>query len=286
MREKKDKQDIADRIIREEILREGTRLEEALGPVTFQESPDFDYDESFRHLCEKREAQERRKKEIGEMVHRQEASKSAGFFGKDQRHGGKKRWGGFGSPVVKVAVACIVLVAGIFTFSMTSEATRMWWMESIERVVGGASGTVIDNDENRVQSDTTEQDAIAEIKEKTGIDVPKFLVRPDGLVFDDYEYNEKVQFAFMYYMLGDQVISLYMQGVDRNTSSDLSYDGELQSSEQIETEYGIVSIKEVKAEGDEQSTSVSEWKYRNHYYRIIGKMELEALKSMVESMYF
>lgn len=285
MREKKDKQDIADRIIREEILREGTRLEEALGPVTFQESPDFDYDESFRRLCEKREVQERRKKEIGEMVHRQEVSKSACFSGKAQRHG-KKSWGGFASPIAKVAVACIVLVAGIFTFSMTSEATRMWWMESIERVVGGASGTVVNNDENRLKSDTTEQDAAAEIKEKTGIDVPKFLVRPDGLVFDDYEYNEKVQFAFMYYMLGDQVISLYMQGVDRNTSSDLSYDGELQSSEQIETEYGIVSIKEVKAEGDEQSTSVSEWKYRNHYYRIIGKMELEALKSMVESMYF
>lgn len=285
MREKKDKQDIADRIIREEILREGTRLEEALGPVTFQESPDFDYDESFRRLCEKREAQEQRKKEIGEMVHRQEASKSAVFSGKAQRHG-KRRWRGVASPVVKVAVACIVLVAGIFAFSMTSEATRMWWMESIERVVGGASGTVIDNDEKRVKSDTTEQDAAAEIKEKTGIDVPKFLVRPDGLVFDAYRYDENFQFAFMYYFMGERVISLYMQGVNVDTSSDLSYDGELQNSEQIETEYGSVSVKEVRAEGDEQSTVVAEWKYRNQYYRIIGKMDLNMMKSMVESMYY
>lgn len=285
MREKKDKQDIADRIIREEILREGTRLEEALGPVTFQESPDFDYDESFRCLCEKREAQEQRKKEIGEMVHRQEASKSAGFSGKAQRHG-KKSWGGFGSPVVKVAVACIVLVAGIFTFSMTSEATRMWWLESIERVVGGASGTVVDNDEKRLKSDTTEQDAAAEIKEKTGIDVPKFLVRPDEMLFDSYRYDETFQFAFMYYLMGEHVISLYMQGVNTDTSSDLSYDGELQDSNQIETQYGNVSIKEVKAEGDDQSTVVAEWKYRNQYYCIIGKIEMETLKSMIESMYF
>lgn len=285
MREKKDKQDIADRIIREEILREGTRLEEALGPVTFQESPDFDYDESFRRLCEKREAQEQRKKEIGEMVHRQEASKSAVFSGKAQRHG-KWRWRGVASPVVKVAVACIVLVAGIFAFSMTSEATRMWWMESIERVVGGSSGTVVNNDEKRVKSDTTEQDAAAEIKEKTGIDVPKFLVRPDGLVFDDYEYNGKVQFAFMYYILGDQMISLYMKSADIDTSSDFNYDGETLDSDQIKTEYGVVSVKEVKAEDDEQSTAIAEWKYRNQYYRIIGKMELEILKSMVGSMYY
>ena len=285
MREKKDKQDIADRIIREEILREGTRLEEALGPVTFQESPDFDYDESFRRLCEKREAQEQRKKEIGEMVHRQEASKSAVFSGKAQRHG-KRRWRGVASPVVKVAVACIVLVAGIFAFSMTSEATRMWWMDSIERVVGGSSGTVIDNDEKRVKSDTTEQDAAAEIKEKTGIDVPKFLVRPDGLVFDAYEYNVPVCFAYMYYLIEEQVVFLYVKGADTDTSSDFNYDGEILNSNQIETKYGNVSLKEVKADGDNQSTAVAEWKYRNHYYCIIGKIEMETLKSMVESMYF
>ena len=285
MREKKDKQDMADRIFREEIVREGTRLEGALGPVTVQESPDFDYDESFRRLCEKREAQERRKKEIGEIVHRQEVSKAAGFSGKAQRHG-KKSWGGFASPIAKVAVACSVLVIGIFVSSMNSEATRMWWMESIERVVGGASGTVVDNDEKRLKSDTTEQDAAAEIKEKTGIDVPKFLVRPDEMLFDSYRYDETFQFAFMYYLMGEQVISLYMQGVNMNTSSDFNYDGELLNSDQIETEYGIILIKEVKAEGDEQSTVIAEWKYRNHYYRIIGKMELEMLKSMVESMYY
>ena len=285
MREKKDKQDIADRIIREEILREGTRLEDALGPVTFQESPDFDYDESFRRLCEKREAQEQRKKEIGEMVHRQEASKSAVFSGKAQRHG-KRRWRGVASPVVKVAVACIVLVAGIFAFSMTSEATRMWWMESIERVVGGSSGTVVNNDEKRLKSDTTEQDAAAEIKEKTGIDVPKFLVRPDEMLFDSYRYDETFQFAFMYYLMGEKVISLYMQGVNKNTSSDFNYDGETLNSDQVETKYGVVLVKEVKAEGDEKSTAVAEWEYRNHFYCIMGKIEMETLESMVKSMYF
>ena len=162
----------------------------------------------------------------------------------------------------------------------------MWWMESIERVVGGSSGTVIDNDEKRVKSDTTEQDAAAEIKEKTGIDVPKFLVRPDGLVFDAYEYNVPVCFAYMYYLIEEQVVFLYVKGADTDTSSDFNYDGEILNSNQIETKYGNVSLKEVKADGDNQSTAVAEWKYRNHYYCIIGKIEMETLKSMVESMYF
>ena len=90
----------------------------------------------------------------------------------------------------------------------------------------------------------------------------------------------------MYYLMGEQVIFVYVKGADVDTSSDFSYDGEILNSDQIDTKYGVVSVKEVKAEGDRQSTSIAEWKYHNHYYSIIGKIEMKTLESMVESMYF
>lgn len=164
MQGKKKDQDLADRIIHEEIMREGERLEKELGPVTFEESPDFDIEKSFEELQRKMEERERTGEEGTVKMPAKEKRKF--------------------SSVAKVLVACAAIFVCLFTFTMSSEATRMWWMESMERLIGKSSSTVVDNDENRVKSDVSELEAAAEIEEKTGIQVPEFLERPAEMQFD------------------------------------------------------------------------------------------------------
>lgn len=195
MQGKKKDQDLADRIIHEEIMREGERLEKELGPVTFEESPDFDIEKSFEELQRKMKERDRTGEEGTVKMPAKEKRKFSG--------------------VAKTLVACAAIFVCLFTFTMSSEATRMWWMESVERLIGQESSTVVNNDENRVKTELPENEAAAEIEEKTGIQVPEFLERPDGMLFDSFEYNESINFACMYYVMGNQVIVFRMQGADK-----------------------------------------------------------------------
>lgn len=266
MQGKKKDQDLADRIIHEEIMREGERLEKELGPVTFEESPDFDIEKSFEELQRKMEERERTGEEGTVKMPAKERRKF--------------------SSVAKVLVACAAIFVCLFTFTMSSEATRMWWMESVERLIGQESSTVVDNDDNRVKSELPESEAAAEIEEKTGIQVPEFLERPAEMQFDSYEYNELHNYAYMYYVMEEQIIVLRIQDADTDTSLDSNYDGEILEKKRIKTEYGEILIRKVKANDVTESTVVAEWNYKNMEYSISGKIDIDIMEALIKSMYY
>lgn len=266
MQGKKKDQDLADRIIHEEIMREGERLEKELGPVTFEESPDFDIEKSFEELQRKMKERDRTGEEGTVKMPAKEKRKFSG--------------------VAKTLVACAAIFVCLFTFTMSSEATRMWWMESVERLIGQESSTVVNNDENRVKTELPENEAAAIIEEKTGIQVPEFLERPAEMKFDSYEYNELLQVAFVYYAVNDQVMVLSMQGADIDTTSDLNYDGEILEKIEMKTQYGKVLIKKIETMNDEVPAVVAEWNYNNTEYNISGKVDIDIMKRLLESMYY
>lgn len=265
---KKRDQDLADMIIHEEIMREGYRLEKELGPVTFEKSPDFDIEKSFEELQRKIEERERTLELEEETI--------AEFTSPKRKFSG----------IAKGLVACAAIFVCLFTFTMSSEATRMWWMESVERLIGDSSSTVVNNDEERVTSDLPEVEAAAEIKEKTGIQVPRFLNRPAEMQFDSYEYNELHNYAYMYYVMEEQVIILRIQDAETEVSLDSNYDGEILKKVEIETEYGEVLIKKIKVNDDTDSTVIAEWNYKNTEYSISGKVDMDVMKTLTESMYY
>lgn len=266
MQGKKKDQDLADRIIHEEIMREGERLEKELGPVTFEESPDFDIEKSFEELQRKMKERDRTGEEGTVKMPAKEKRKFSG--------------------VAKTLVACAAIFVCLFTFTMSSEATRMWWMESVERLIGQESSTVVDNDDNRVKSELPESEAAAEIEEKTGICVPRFLNRPAEMKFDSYEYNESLQFAYIFFSMEGQVITLRMQKAEMDTSLDLNYDGEILEKVKIKTQYGDVLIKKTKIDDDTIPTVVAEWNFKNMEYSISGKIDIEVMKTLTEGMYY
>lgn len=266
MQGKKKDQDLADRIIHEEIMREGERLEKELGPVTFEESPDFDIEKSFEELQRKMKERDRTGEEGTVKMPAKEKRKFSG--------------------VAKTLVACAAIFVCLFTFTMSSEATRMWWMESVERLIGQESSTVVNNDENRVKTELPENEAAAEIEEKTGIQVPEFLERPTEMQFDTYEYNESLQFAYFFFSMEGQVITLKMQKAEMDTSLNSNYDGEILEKVKVITEYGEVLIKKIRIVEDTVPTVAAEWNYKNTEYSISGKIDIDVMETLVKSMYY
>lgn len=254
--------DKTEEIIQEEIQKEGQRLEQELGPVTFLEGPDFDVQKSFQNLKADMERQE--------------------YTGQEQGGSVRKRF----TPFMKTLVTCAAALVCIFAFSLRSEATRMWWLKSVERIVGDESGTVVNSDENRVKNTLTEKKATAEIKEKTGLDAPRFGYKPEGMVFDNFECDEAMQFAFMYYVWQEHIIMVYMQGSDTDNSALSIYEGEPVEKEKIETSFGTVKIEERKLESDGAPTLTAEWTYRNVEYCIAGRIDIENLKLIIENMIY
>lgn len=272
---KKNRKDrITDEIIHEEIMKEGARLEKELGPVTFTEAPDFDVDESFRQLMEKKESGER-------LLAQQEESRRKSF---GRRKITKKKGKIFTAG--RVAVACLVCVVCLFTFSMTSEATRMWWMKSVERVIGNESGKIIDSDENRVLTELTEKEILAEIEKVTGIPMPEFMYKPDDMFLDNYECDAVGEFALLHYNANGHTVTLEINGASTDTSIQLNREWDRIDERLVQTGYAEVTMIEVKVDEDRESTIHVQWNYNNIEYNVVGKISMDEMEKMVKSMFY
>ena len=157
----------------------------------------------------------------------------------------------------------------------------MWWLTSVERVVGKDRGNVVNNDENRMISDVSVEEAIAEIEEKTGIPIPELKYQPQGMIFDSCDYSENPPRGHLQYEYNEYIVHINVFSTDVDSSYSWVYDGEVLSEEVVKTSYADVKIMEIKAENDEMSNAVAEWSYHNHQYQLFGKIKIEELKEII-----
>ena len=81
----------------------------------------------------------------------------------------------------KVAAAVLVCAAGVFAASMTSQANRSYFIDSVKVWTGNDTKISVDNDPNSDESDSDEQLAVNEIKDTLNIKkFPNFMYRPQG----------------------------------------------------------------------------------------------------------
>ena len=74
----------------------------------------------------------------------------------------------------------------VFAASMTSEANRNYFIEGIRYLAGDDARVVVGNDEENEDVNTDEYEAIEDIENKIGVEVPEFYYRPQGMRFYDY----------------------------------------------------------------------------------------------------
>lgn len=188
----------------------------------------------------------------------------------------------------RVAAAVLVCAAGVFAASMTSQANRSYFLDSVRYWTGDDTSISIENDEGNEKVQKDEQTAIDEIKNKLNLhSVPKFMYRPVGLKFKTYEINSDMGNALVEYDYKNTIITLYINDhSDNSKNSDYNLDGETLETLKWKDENVVIEIKKLKDKQDKKENYVAYWKDDTAFYEISGKMEKEEFVKMIKNIRF
>ena len=185
----------------------------------------------------------------------------------------------------KIAGVAGVCLMCVFAASMTSEANRNYFIRGIKYLSGNDTKVIIGNDEENEDVNTDEYEAIQEIENKIGVEVPEFYYRPQGMRFYDYEVSVETSNAKIEYQYNnDTILMFYIDKQNDDTASNMNFvKGEEYTLDTIKENGTEITIKEIR-DVEEVSTYMAVWTKDEVSYSLAGKMELEDLKKIVEYM--
>ena len=186
----------------------------------------------------------------------------------------------------KVAGVAGVCLLCVFAASMTGEANRNYFIEGIRYLAGDDTRVVVGNDEENEDINTDEYEAIEDIKNKIGVEVTEFYYRQQGMKFYDYTIAESTGAAYIEYQYRDTMIAFYIDKQNEYTASNINIiKGEENTIDTISEDGVKITIKEIR-DKEEVPTCKAVWSKNEVSYSLIGKMEVEDLKKIVEYMKF
>ena len=176
--------------------------------------------------------------------------------------------------VVKYAAYAAVTVFGIFGVSMSSEANRTYVMQEVNKLIGNDVSTKVNNSEV-MQSNRTEAEAIKSIEDAFNIKMPQLFYMPDGMEYMDCSIDTEAQMAIMQYSYNEQLVFWTVFANDKEASRFTKGDnGDRKEAITSDITPNLISeLWEIKEQGDEEETYSLQWKYKNVYYEILGKIQ-------------
>ncbi|MFR3881301.1 MAG: DUF4367 domain-containing protein [Lachnospiraceae bacterium] len=187
----------------------------------------------------------------------------------------------------KIAGVAGVCLMCVFAASMTSEANRSHFIKGIRYLAGDDSKIVVDNDGNNELVNVDEYEAIDNIENEIGVEVPVFYYRPSGMTFANYQISKETSTAKIEYVCDNYILTLMLDKQNDDTASNTK------STHGKETEEFILSrdgdeivIKEIDDVKEEISNFEAQWTRDNTDYNFSGRIKLTELKKMLEHMKF
>lgn len=266
-----------DAFLQKEFLHEADMVESALfSDEDFEkiELSDEEVEASYQRLIEKLKR---------DGVYREEAGTET-FRIEDTGRKSKKR---HSHSLVRAAGFVVICVLGVFAASMTSEANRKYFIESLRYVVGDDTRLVIDNDNTNEGVVGDEYAAIEKIEQELGVEMPEFHFRPAHFEYYSYEVIKEAGIGRIEYEYGDTII---MVVVGKNSETQAGYSIGLHGKKYetlpivLEDKNVLVDIIETQDEQDIVKTYTAQWEFQEAFYQVSGKIEKTELKKMVQYM--
>ena len=187
----------------------------------------------------------------------------------------------------KVAAAVLVCAAGVFAASMTSQANRRYFIDSVRYWVGHDTKIVVDNDRTNEKECEDEQKAIDDIEKELSVDIPRFLYRPEGLEFKDYNISKDFEYALLQYDYNDTIMTLYINKYDKETkSTGASLDGKEIETIKLPEGEASIQVKRIMAKGDKKASYVAYWNNSTEFYQIESQMEEKEFIKLIKNIKF
>ena len=267
-----------DAFLQKEFLHEAEVVESAL-------FSDEDFEE-IELSDEKVEAsyQQLIKKLKRDGVYREENDKKI-FCIEKAGNGSKKR---HPHSLARAAGFVVICVLGIFAASMTSEANRKYFIESLRYVAGDDTRVVINNDEADA-ANRDEYEAIDKIEQELGVKMPEFHFRPSHFEYYNSEVIKDAGIARMEYRYGDTIISVV---VDKNSeakaSANIGLNGKKCETLTIMSDDGSIEVDLIESQDEQDTvkTYTAQWKFQEAFYQIDGKIKKSELEKMIQYIKF
>lgn len=187
----------------------------------------------------------------------------------------------------RVAAAVLVCSAGIFAASMTSQANRRYFIDSVRYWVGDDTRISIENDEGNEKAQKDEQMAIDAIEEKLDLDVPLILDRPENFEFRSYNVNVESGYALMEYYYGHEIVTVYINDYsDERKSGAYILDGKEIATVKMKNENINITIKKIQDKNDKKENYAAYWEKDSVFYQISGKMQQSEFMNLVKNIKF
>lgn len=187
----------------------------------------------------------------------------------------------------RVAAAVLVCSAGIFAASMTSQANWSYFLDSVRYWAGDDTKIVVDNDRKNEKEYEDEQKAIDDIEKELGVDIPRFLYRPEGLEFKDYNISKDFEYALLQYNYNDTIMTLYINKYDKETkSTGASLDGKEIETIKLPEGEASIQVKRIMAKEDKKASYVAYWNSSTEFYQIESQMEEQEFIKLIKNIKF
>lgn len=241
---------------------------------------DEELDQFFAEAMERIKMQEALQKEEEKKEHlRKEKRKKRFSFKGDSDVGYRK--------LSKVAGFVIVCALAVFAASMTIEANRNYFIDSVKYLTGNDTKLLIDNDSENERPSLEEEQVRQEIEETMGVDVPEFLYRPETFEFYDYFIREETGIVNLQYCYQDTIVSLYIsESIENTQSNSFSLPGRDVEIIYMSKEEIPVSITGIQEETERKPIYLAEWEWKNHYYQLSAKMKKNIFEKIIKEIVF
>lgn len=269
--------------VEKQMEKENRSLENNFFSRVFRKKDDItdeELDRFFAEAIKRIEMQEELQKEEEEKERlRKEKWKKRFSFKGDSAVGYRK--------LSRVAGFVIVGALAVFAASMTIEANRNYFVDSVKYLTGNDTKLLIDNDAENERPSLEEEQVRQEIEEIMGVEVPEFLYRPETFEFYDYFIREETGIVNLQYCYQDTVVSLYIsENLENTQSNSFSLPGRDVETIYMAKEEIPVSITGIQEEAEMQPIYLAEWEWKNHYYQLSAKMEKNIFKKIIKEIIF
>lgn len=183
--------------------------------------------------------------------------------------------------------AIIVLVGGVFVAGLGADASREQIMNIFGKVGSEGQKVFLEKTDEEIFDANEERDR-KQISEELGIDIPKLIYKPEGMVYESYELDDKIQSATMNYLTMDEkYYYIYMSKKVADSREVIEIDGKVINQHLLSVEYLEKGVK-VEQIGEKSGKSLykADFYYDNVYYLLIGELEKEEFDEIIKKMIF
>lgn len=189
--------------------------------------------------------------------------------------------------ITKWAAMIAVTLLGVFGVSMSSQANRTFVMQKANQLLGNNMGTVVNNTNEIIKSDTTEEADRNKVEDILEIKVPVLFYLPDNVKYWGYEVDEKAKTALIKYKYDKESIFLVVMANPKDASGIYKNDyGD--KTEEIISDLSSVKVElwEINDPEDEKPTYVAQWEYMNTFYELVGKIDKSEMVEIIRNIMY